>query len=221
MGRRKMKETRRVGATRLRGPFKRTPQGLLDEEEPEYSPDEGGRFASLWPVEAHRPPTAAALRNAMVCLRECEKRGFAPQGMGPASLDHGIMLFFHNFTFFCLEFLNGGEVWLTFAVYTPKQLAKEAERNNDPRYLRLSEALEPIMDRGIVQPMPNRFENLVSWNIKAEDKEIQRVLGLIRDIALMRITIFDFVAKLAPQIVQDHLGFLDRQKEVDIPEESE
>lgn len=180
------------------------PSGLfarVDSVRPPYNKRDGwgqllfGSHGDGWIV----PPTGVAVHNALTCLRECEKRGFAPQGMVPASLGHGIMLFFHHFTLFCMEFLNSGEVWVTFTAPTPGRLDVLAEETGNPCYAALREILKPLLERGIVEPMPNRTEQLVSWCVSREDEEIRRVVRLIRDVRLRRIGLPQFIKGIAPQ----------------------
>jgi hypothetical protein len=186
--------------------FRRTPQDLPEDKWPERLCEPKGELG-LSRHGNYEPPTAFALNTAKACLAECEKRGFAPVYMGPSALGErhgGITLGFLGR--FAMDFMNNGEVWLTFKTSVPEHPPEEPPKTTEEaRCWRTRVLLGEIIKDGIAQPLPKGRELLVSWPIEASIDAIQGTLRLIREVVLGRIGMPEFFRRLAPSTA----GWLD------------
>lgn len=201
----------------------RRPVRKNGEARPRNPPEDGrpellDSLGDLWlsPMLGHQPPSAAALRNALICLEECRKRGFAPAAMGPGQIEclrqDGIMLSFPKR--FDMEFLNSGEVWVTFKTDSPARLAKLSDAEPEkPKHRRLLDLLNTVLDdeNSVVQPLPKGREFLVTYPTDSSEVGIRKSLRMVRDAVLGRIGMLEFLRLLAPE----------RAKVLDAPEGTE
>lgn len=190
-----VKEIRRNGA-RPRNP----PKDRADEDSTPLD-----SLGDLWLSGAlgYQPPSADSIRNALVCLGECKKRGFAPVAMGPGQVggpQNGIMLCFPKR--FELEFLNDGVVRVTFKISSPARLAKlaEAEPTNH-KHQHLLDLLNRVLkdQRSEVQPLPKGLEFLVTYPTDPSSDGVRKSLRMIRDVVLGRVGMLGFLRLLAPE----------------------
>jgi hypothetical protein len=150
--------------------------------------------ADLWlsKPDTYPPPNETARHNALVCLGECRKRGFAPRHMLPATLGEregcgGVQLLFNDYN--AIEFLNNGETWVVFPADLEPCFHDQPEE--------WSICLRKMADDGIFQPLGARgWKGLVSWPVESSEEGICRSFRLVRELLLGRISLAVFVVRL-------------------------